>query len=66
MTPSLGEHEERRIWLYLPDKEVFDIIVEILDIEEEPENKAELHNWIDRSGIEYVFKKVLEINMNLL
>lgn len=41
-------------------------MVELLDIEEEPENKLELHNWIDRSGIEYVFKKVLEINMNLL
>lgn len=42
------------------------MMVEILDIEEEPQNREELKNWIERSGIENVFKKVIEINIGLL
>lgn len=42
------------------------MMVEILDIDEEPQNMEELENWIKRSGIENVFKKVIEINIGLL
>lgn len=42
------------------------MMVEILDIEEEPQNREELEKWIERSGIENVFKKVIEINIGLL
>ena len=52
--------------LYLPDEEAFEMMVEILDIDEEPQNREELENWIKRSGIENVFKKVIEINIGLL
>lgn len=52
--------------MYLPDQEAFEMMVEILDIEEEPENREELEKWIEHSGIENVFKKVIEINIGLL
>lgn len=39
----------------------FSIIVDILDIRQEPENLAELENWIQRAGIDEVFKKIIQI-----
>ena len=45
----------------LDDEVAIKMMIEILDIEEEPENIVELQNWIERSGIESVFKKVIEM-----
>lgn len=37
------------------------MIVDILDIKQEPENMTELRSWIQNIGIDAVFKKVIQI-----
>lgn len=45
---------------------IFEMIVDIMEIEHEPENISELHKWIDDVGIDEVFKKVIQMNSTYL
>lgn len=48
------------------DSQIYRIIVNILDIENEPENLFELDKWIQQIGIQEVLKKVIQIySLNL-
>lgn len=48
----------------MTEKRIYDMIVEILRIKDEPENLIELDRWIQTAGIDTVFKKVIQINTN--
>lgn len=48
----------------ISNDQIFRMIVDILDIKQEPENMNELKKWIQRVGIDTVFKKVIQIYSN--
>lgn len=51
----------------ITNEQIFKMIVDILDIKQEPENIHELRRWIQSAGIDTVFKKVIQIySTNLL
>lgn len=39
------------------DNEIYNIIIDIMDIQNEPENIFELDNWIREIGLQEVYKK---------
>ena len=49
------------------DNEIYRIIVDIMDIQNEPENIFELDNWIRKIGLQEVYKKIIQIySINLM
>lgn len=48
----------------ITNDQIFKMIVDILDIKQEPENINELTKWIQNVGIDAVFKKVIQIYSN--
>lgn len=52
--------------MYIDDKKARDLMIEILDIDEDIEGIKELDEWIERSGVEKVFEKNMEILIGLI
>ena len=56
-----------RVGMTVTDNEIYRIIVDIMDIQNEPENIFELDNWIRRIGLQEVYKKIIQIySINLM
>ena len=56
-----------RVGMTLTDNEIYRIIVDIMDIQNEPENIFELDNWIRQIGLQEVYKKIIQIySINLM
>lgn len=43
----------------ISDERIFQLIVDIMDISNEPENIQELENWVTREGIDTVLRKIV-------
>ena len=50
-----------RVGMTVTDNEIYRIIVDIMDIQNEPENIFELDNWIRQIGLQEVYKKIIQI-----
>ena len=56
-----------RVGMTVTDNEIYRIIVDIMDIQNEPENIIELDNWIRQIGLQEVYKKIIQIySINLM
>ena len=56
-----------RVGMTVTDNEIYRIIVDIMDIKNEPENIFELDNWIRQIGLQEVYKKIIQIySINLM
>ena len=56
-----------RVGMTVTDNEIYRIIVDIMDIQNEPENIFELDNWIRQIGPQEVYKKIIQIySINLM
>ena len=56
-----------RVGMTVTDNEIYRIIVDIMDIQNEPENIFELDNWIRQIGRQEVYKKIIQIySINLM
>ena len=56
-----------RVGMTVTDNEIYRIIVDIMDIQNEPENIFELDNWIRQIGLQEVYKKIIQIySINLM
>ena len=56
-----------RVGMTVTDNEISRIIVDIMDIQNEPENIFELDNWIRQIGLQEVYKKIIQIySINLM
>ena len=56
-----------RVGMTVTDNEIYRIIVDIMDIQNEPENIFELDNWIRQFGLQEVYKKIIQIySINLM
>ena len=56
-----------RVGMTVTDNEIYRIIVDITDIQNEPENIFELDNWIRQIGLQEVYKKIIQIySINLM
>lgn len=56
-----------RVGMTVTDNEIYRIIVDIIDIQNEPENIFELDNWIRQIGLQEVYKKIIQIySINLM
>lgn len=56
-----------RVSMTVTDNEIYRIIVDIMDIQNEPENIFELDNWIRQIGLQEVYKKIIQIySINLM
>lgn len=56
-----------RVGMTVTDNENYRIIVDIMDIQNEPENIFELDNWIRQIGLQEVYKKIIQIySINLM
>ena len=56
-----------RVGMTVTDNEIYRIIVDIMDIQNEPENIFELDNWIREIGLQEVYKKIIQIySINLM
>ena len=56
-----------RVGMTITDNEIYRIIVDIMDIQNEPENIFELDNWIRQIGLQEVYKKIIQIySINLM
>ena len=56
-----------RVGMTVTDNEIYRIIVDIMDIQNEPENIYELDNWIRQIGLQEVYKKIIQIySINLM
>ena len=56
-----------RVGMTVTDNEIYRIIVDIMDIQNEPENIFELDNWIRQNGLQEVYKKIIQIySINLM
>ena len=56
-----------RVGMTVTDTEIYRIIVDIMDIQNEPENIFELDNWIRQIGLQEVYKKIIQIySINLM
>lgn len=52
--------------MYIDDGKARELMIEILDIEDDSEGIKELDEWIERSGVEKVFEKNMEILIGLI
>lgn len=52
--------------MYIDDDEARKLMIEILDINDDQEGIEVLDDWIDKSGIEKVFEKNMEILIGLI
>ena len=56
-----------RVGMTVTDNEIYRIIVDIMDIQNEPANIFELDNWIRQIGLQEVYKKIIQIySINLM
>ena len=56
-----------RVGMTVTDNEIYRIIVDIMDIQNEPENIFELDNLIRQIGLQEVYKKIIQIySINLM
>lgn len=56
-----------RVGMTVTDNEIYNIIIDIMDIQNEPENIFELDNWIREIGLQEVYKKIIQIySINLM
>ena len=56
-----------RVGMTVTDNEIYRIIVDIMYIQNEPENIFELDNWIRQIGLQEVYKKIIQIySINLM
>ena len=56
-----------RVGMTVTDNEIYRIIVDIMDIQNEPENIFELDNWIRQIGLQEAYKKIIQIySINLM
>lgn len=56
-----------RVGMTVTDNEIYRIIVDIMDIQNELENIFELDNWIRQIGLQEVYKKIIQIySINLM
>ena len=56
-----------RVGMTVTDNEIYRIIVDIMDIQNEPENIFEKDNWIRQIGLQEVYKKIIQIySINLM
>ena len=56
-----------RVGMTVTDNEIYRIIVDIMDIQNEPENIFDLDNWIRQIGLQEVYKKIIQIySINLM
>lgn len=56
-----------RVGMTVTDNEIYNIIIDIMDIQNEPENIFELDNWIRQIGLQEVYKKIIQIySINLM
>ncbi len=56
-----------RVGMNVTYNEIYRIIVDIMDIQNEPENIFELDNWIRQIGLQEVYKKIIQIySINLM
>ena len=56
-----------RVGMTVTENEIYRIIVDIMDIQNEPENIFELDNWIRQIGLQEVYKKIIQIySINLM
>ena len=56
-----------RVGMTVTDNEIYRIIVDIMDIQNAPENIFELDNWIRQIGLQEVYKKIIQIySINLM
>ena len=56
-----------RVGMTVTDNEIYRIIVDNMDIQNEPENIFELDNWIRQIGLQEVYKKIIQIySINLM
>ena len=56
-----------RVGMTVTHNEIYRIIVDIMDIQNEPENIFELDNWIRQIGLQEVYKKIIQIySINLM
>ena len=56
-----------RVGMTVTDNEIYRIIVDIMDIQNEPETIFELDNWIRQIGLQEVYKKIIQIySINLM
>lgn len=56
-----------RVGMTVTDNEIYRIIVDIMDIQNEPENIFELDNWIRQICLQEVYKKIIQIySINLM
>ena len=56
-----------RVGMTVTDNEIYRIIVDIMDIQNEPENIFVLDNWIRQIGLQEVYKKIIQIySINLM
>ena len=56
-----------KVGMTVTDNEIYRIIVDIMDIQNEPENIFELDNWIRQIGLQEVYKKIIQIySINLM
>ena len=56
-----------RVGMTVTDNEIYRIIVDIMDIQNEPENIFELDNWIRQIGLQEVYNKIIQIySINLM
>ena len=56
-----------RVGMTVTDNEIYRIIVDIMDIQNEPENIFEVDNWIRQIGLQEVYKKIIQIySINLM
>ena len=56
-----------RVGMTVTDNEIYRIIVDIMDIQNEPESIFELDNWIRQIGLQEVYKKIIQIySINLM
>lgn len=52
--------------MYIDDDKARELMIEILDIEDDSEGIKELDEWIERSSVEKVFEKNMEILIGLI
>lgn len=52
--------------MYIDDDKAIKLMIEILDINDDQEGIKVLDDWIDKSGIEKVFEKNIEILIGMI
>lgn len=52
--------------MYIDDDKARELMIEILDTSDDPEGVKALDNWIEKSGIEKVFEKNIDILIGMI